>query len=53
MPELTDYNRHLWTTRFARYTDADLLEWWANADEEPGAVDELALAEIERRALDF
>ena len=53
MTELSDYNRHLWTTRFERYTDAELLDWWKRAGEEPCAVDELALEQIRARNLDI
>jgi hypothetical protein len=54
MPETKPHlDRHLWEGRFALYSDADLLAWWGRAGEEPSAVDEVALAEIEKRGLDI
>jgi hypothetical protein len=53
MTELSAYNRHLWTTRFERYTDAELLDVWRQAGEEPSAIDELALEEMRARGLDI
>ena len=50
---LSDLDRAVWITRFSAYTDSQLLAHWRRAAEELGEVDEIALAEIERRNLDF
>lgn len=50
---ISELDRAVWTTRFSAYTDKQLLAHWRKAAEEPDEVDELAMAEIQRRNLDF
>lgn len=50
---INELDRAIWTTRFRAYTDAQLLAHWGRATEEPDEVDEIALAEIQRRELDI
>lgn len=54
MPDkpLPEYDRILWSGRFALYSDRDILARWQQSQEEPSEVDLLCLAEIERRNLD-
>jgi hypothetical protein len=55
MPDepLSEYDRILWSGRFALYSDRNILARWQQSQEEPSAVDLLALSEIERRNLDL
>lgn len=55
MPEpISDYDRKLWTGRFALYTDDALIEWieFARSEGKPlGDVDQIAIATLRERGL--
>lgn len=49
---LSGYDEHLWTWRFRAYDDEMLQSWCdrvAQREGGPAAIDQLALAELERR----
>jgi hypothetical protein len=51
---ISDYDRMLWTGRFALYTDDALIEWidFARSEGKPlGEVDQIAIATLRERGL--